>query len=112
MDNPFDDAIEGSHDAHIQVFKGFDLSAAGVYDHVFAPCPFCELLPAPRKSPDRCLLLTEHDRGEVFGMRRRWVKYVCCGDCGTCGPWGFTESEGLRLWNDRLQKQGVSNGTH
>lgn len=105
IENPFEDAGDTPDDSHVMLWKGFDLSAAGIYDLEFAPCPFCE----GRRGLEKGMLqLTEYDRGAIFGDRRRWVKYVCCGDCGTCGPWGSSESEGLRAWNERAVLNGFA----
>lgn len=95
---------ELQHDNHVLLYLGFDLSAAGVYHHLIANCPFCK----NRRLEDCCLLLTEE---LLFD---RWIKFVACGDCGVRGPWGRTESEGLRLWNAlaHQEKEAGTNGAH
>lgn len=84
-------------DSHVFLYRGFDLTAAGIYVHEFHPCPFCDL-PADH---DPCLILTEEE------MHGRTIMYVCCGNCGTRGPWGRTESSGLAQWNSRATNEGL-----
>lgn len=76
------------HHAHVLLWQGFDLSAAGIEGEV-ADCPFCAA--AGRHSD-----CTGLDADQVDGC---WVKYVACGNCGTHGPWGSTESQAVARWN-------------
>lgn len=77
--------------SHVLRYYGFDLAAGGVWVHDFAACPFCFPLP-PSEEP--ALILTD----EVLHWGRR-IHFVCCGNCGTRGPWANTESSALALWN-------------
>lgn len=55
----------------------------------FSPCPFCgniELIVLDEDIP-------QHIRKHAF--------IVICGDCGTRGPWGYTEKQAIELWNAR-----------
>lgn len=83
------------HDAmysHVLLYRGFDLSAAGIWSHQIAPCLYC----GNRLRPDEpALILTD----EVPSWGRQ-VHFVCCGDCGTRGPWADSESRALRAWNE------------
>lgn len=76
------------HDAHVVLWYGFDLTAAGIEDHDIAACPFCK---------PSCLkpgLMHEDVEG--------WpVKYVMCYACGARGPSAAKESFALRDWNRR-----------
>jgi hypothetical protein len=85
-------------DGHVWLYYGFDLSAAGIEGEV-ADCPFC--VAAGRHSD-----CTGLDADQVDGC---WIKFVSCGNCGTHGPWGRTESEALSQWNRRA---GGSDGAH
>ena len=72
----FEDIGPPEHDAHVQLFRGFDLTAA---DPFFRPemaaCLFCDAL-WPNRINDDKLLLTEEWRHD------RFVHFVCCVSCG------------------------------
>lgn len=94
-ERPFEDrGAEYSH--HVLLYHGCDLSAAGIWVHDIAPCLLCSPLPEGR---DPALILTQ----ETLSWGRV-IHYVCCGNCGTRGPWGDTESRGLALWNGAHQR--------
>lgn len=76
---------------HVLLYRGFDLSAAGIWEHDIAPCLLCAPLAAGR---DPALILT--DETLHWG---RLIHVVACGNCGTRGPWGDSESQALALWN-------------
>lgn len=94
MTDPFDfeDLGPPAHDAHVQLFHGFDLTS---HDPLFrpdmAPCPFCDAM-TPGDAPDE-LLLTEEWRHD------RYVHFIICGACGACGPTQRSESRAVQAWN-------------
>jgi hypothetical protein len=78
--------------AHLLAYLGHDLTASGVFHHEIAPCLLC----TPREEDqDPVVILTEETL--TWG---RVIHFVCCGSCGTRGPWAKTESAALALWND------------
>lgn len=99
-ENPFDwMAPDGDTDhctSHVLLYHGFDLAAAGVWQHEFASCLLCEGSPPP---DDPALILTD----EVLHWGRR-IHFVACGVCGTRGPWAERESDALLLWNAAHQR--------
>lgn len=85
-DIPFDSPIAGT-----QLHPSCDLTAARVAPDLRA-CPFCggvELIISDEDDP----------RYAAEGPIHMGV----CGNCGTRGPWGKTESEAERLWNDGVR---------
>lgn len=86
-----EDPHHDHHCSHVLLYRGFDLSAAGIWSHQIAPCLYC----GNRRRPEEpALILTD----EVLSWGRQ-VHFVCCGDCGTRGPWAGSESQALALWN-------------
>ena len=77
--------------SHVFLYRGYDLSAAGIWEHDIAPCLLCAPLPADR---DPAVILT--DETLHWG---RLIHFVCCGNCGTRGPWADSESSALAQWN-------------
>lgn len=104
----FEDIGPPAHDAHVQLFRGFDLTAA---DPFFCPemamCPFCDALWPNRINDDR-LLLTEEWRHD------RFVHFVCCVSCGARGPCERKESWAVEAWNvvGGAYSQSLANRTH
>lgn len=77
--------------SHVFLYRGYDLSACGIWEHDIAPCLLCAPLP-----PDRELAVILTDETLHWG---RLIHFVCCGNCGTRGPWADSESQALALWN-------------
>lgn len=93
-----EDPNEDRCTSHVLLYHGFDLSAASIWEHDIAPCLLCAPLP-PEREP--VLALTD----EVLHWRRR-IHFVCCGNCGTRGPWADSESSALAQWNSAHQVSG------
>lgn len=100
MTLPCDDSLDWLDDlgqdvdpcySHVFLYRGYDLTAAGIWEHDIAPCLLCAPLPDDR---DPALIVT--DETLHWG---RLIHYVCCGICGTRGPWADTESAALAKWN-------------
>ena len=89
---------------HVLLYRGFDLSAAGIWEHAIAPCLLCAPLPADR---DPALILT--DETLHWG---RLIHVVACGNCGTRGPWANSESQALALWNAAHERHNVGGEAH
>lgn len=88
------DDLEPGHDpcySHVFLYRGYDLAAAGIWEHDIAPCLLCAPPPPDR---DPAVILT--DETLHWG---RLIHFVCCGNCGTRGPWADSESQALALWN-------------
>lgn len=94
-EDPFGD-LGDVHTSHVLLYHGCDLAAAGIWVHEIAPCLLCAPLPDGR---DPALILT--DETLHWG---RLIHYVCCGNCGTRGPWANSESQALALWNAAHQR--------
>lgn len=86
-----DDPDEDQCTSHVLLYHGYDLSAASIWQHDIAPCLLCAPLPAGRE-PVLCLTEETLHWG-------RLIHFVCCGNCGTRGPWADKESQALALWN-------------
>lgn len=80
------------HNNHVLLYRGYDLTAAGQWQYDIAPCLLCPRPPA--EDDDPALILT--DETLHWG---RLIHLVCCGTCGTRGPWASSESQALALWN-------------
>ena len=81
------------------LYRGYDLSAAGIWEHEIAPCLLCAPLPPDR---DPAVILT--DETLHWG---RLIHFVCCGNCGTRGPWADSESQALALWNEAHKRHNA-----
>jgi len=108
MTLPCDDSLdwlgdlEPGHDpfcSHVFLYRGYDLTAAGIWEHDIAPCLLCKPLSADR---DPALILT--DESLHWG---RLIHFVHCGNCGTRGPWADSESRALALWNAACRRTTV-----
>lgn len=86
-----DPELAHGFDMHSLLQHGYDLSAANIWQHEIAPCLLCAPLPQDREA---ALILSDEqlNSGKV-------AHFVCCGNCGTRGPWGDSESQALVLWN-------------
>ena len=96
------DDLEPGHDpcySHVFLYHGYDLSAAGIWEHDISPCLLCAPLPPGR---DPAVILT--DEKLHWG---RLIHFVCCGNCGTRGPWADSESQALALWNEAHKRHNV-----
>lgn len=89
-DDPFGD-LGDEYSNHVLLYYGCDLAAAGIWEHDIAPCLLCAPLP-----PDRDPAVSLTDETLHWG---RHIHFVCCGNCGTRGPWADSESQALALWN-------------
>lgn len=98
-DDPFGD-MGDEYTNHVLLYYGCDLSAAGIWDLDIAPCLLCAPI-----SPDRepALMVTE----EALHWGKH-IHFVCCGNCGTRGPWGDSESQALALWNAAHERNKVA----
>jgi hypothetical protein len=38
----------------------------------------------------------------------RLIHLVCCGNCGTRGPWADSESQALALWNKAHKRHNIA----
>jgi hypothetical protein len=85
--------------SHVFLYRGYDLTAAGIWQPEIAPCLLCAPLPP---SSDPALILT--DETLHWG---RLIHFVCCGNCGTRGPWAARESDALALWNAAHARHGI-----
>jgi hypothetical protein len=85
--------------SHVLLFRGFDLSAAGIWEHDIAPCLLCAPLAA---DSDSALILTDETLHSG-----RLIHFVCCGNCGTRGPWASSESSALAQWNAAHRQHNV-----
>ncbi len=108
MTLPCDDSLDWlcdlvpGHDpcySHVFLYRGFDLTAAGIWEHDIAPCLLCDPLP-PDWEPALCLT----DETLHWG---RLIHFVHCGSCGTRGPWADSESQALALWNAAHMRRNV-----
>ncbi len=100
-EDPFDWLMgpDGDFDpctSHVLLYQGYDLAAAGIWEREIAPCLLCA---GPPATDDPALCVTD----EVLHWGRR-IHFVCCGDCGTRGPWADRESEALQQWNVAHQR--------
>lgn len=94
LEDIFGPLLPTLHDAHVWLFYGHDLFAAGIRDYIIAPCPFHESTWSPENVG---CILTDEDLGW------RHIFNVVCGCCGARGPWGNTESAALEKWNGRVK---------
>ena len=97
-DDPFGD-MGDEYSSHVLLYYGCDLAAAGIWEHDIAPCLLCAPLP-----PDREPVVILTDETLHWG---RHIHFVCCGNCGTRGPWADTESQALALWNGAHERHNV-----
>jgi len=93
-----EDPNHDRHVSHVMLHQGFDLSAAGIWSHDIAPCLLCAPLPP---GSDPALILDDDQPAS-----RRRIHFVCCGNCGTRGPWAGSESQALALWNAAHERNG------
>lgn len=98
-DDPFGD-LGDEYSNHVLLYYGCDLAAAGIWEHDIAPCLLCAPLPPDR---DPAVILTD----ETLHWGRH-IHFVCCGNCGTRGPWADSESQALALWNAAHERHNVS----
>jgi hypothetical protein len=97
-DDPFGD-LGDEYSNHVLLYYGCDLAAAGIWEHDIAPCLLCAPLPPDR---DPAVILTD----ETLHWGRH-IHFVCCGNCGTRGPWADSESQALALWNAAHKRHNV-----
>jgi len=96
-----------SHDqyySHVFLYRGYDLTAAGIWEHEIAPCLMCAPL---QDGQDPAVILT--DETLHWG---RLIHLVCCGNCGTRGPWADSQSHALALWNAAYERHNTISTTH
>lgn len=98
-DDPFGD-LGDEYSNHVLLYYGADLSAAGIWEHDISPCLLCAPLPPNR---DPAVILTD----ETLHWGRH-IHFVCCGNCGTRGPWADSESQALALWNAAHERHNAS----
>jgi Lar family restriction alleviation protein len=80
------------HNSHVMLFYGYDITFCDLLaHHDFAECPFC----SEEANSIPTLILGDE---LIHGGTRR-IHFVVCGNCGTRGPWGRTESDALNRWN-------------
>jgi len=99
-DDPFGD-MGCEYSNHVLLYYGCDLAAAGIWEHDIAPCLLCAPLPPDR---DPAVILTD----ETLHWGRH-IHFVCCGNCGTRGPWADSESQALALWNEAHKRHNAGN---
>lgn len=85
-DIPFDSPKAGA-----QLHPSFDLTAARA-ETALRACPFC----------GGAELILSHEDDPRFAAEGP-IHMGVCGNCGTRGPWGKTESEAQKLWNDGVR---------
>lgn len=107
--NPFFDDIFGSDEhvdhftSHVLLYRGFDLTASGIDNPDVFPCLLCRPRHHDDEPSEGCPpMLTEEVL--IWGNQ---IHFVCCGQCGTRGPWGKTESDALSRWNNAFNRLGV-----
>ena len=83
--------LDNGHTSHVLLYYGYDLAAAGIWEHDIAPCFFCKSMNPERRQD---LILT--DETLRHGLN---IHFVCCSGCGTRGPWADKESQALAQWN-------------
>lgn len=80
------------HQSHVLLYFGFDQTAAGYENPPLRRCPFCRGWETLVWYEDRAFF------GHA-GIAHR----VVCGNCGTTGPLGHTETQAVERWNGRGQ---------
>ncbi len=82
---------ETDHKAHVDLYRGYDLMAAGIDDIPIRPCLYC--------LDDEELYPTHHE--EEPGER---IHFIACMNCGAAGPIGRLQSQALLNWNAALPR--------